>query len=215
MRGERLLALLFSVLSLAGCGGSGSSGFDPAGFEMLLIEEAIADRRCVKGRDENALLICPSGATVHDPVGGLPGPAPADMRVVAGFERNGLHCGATDAPSCGLSVAIETAGLPPGAELRLALRVVPDGRWSIGAPLALASADGDGMVVASLEAQLAGDAGPADAVQVAILVFVPPLGDVPPEVDELRETGASYAFVLAPLPLGDGSRRGSSLSDGS
>jgi len=205
MRGQRFPVLLLLLAALAGCGGSGSSGFDPAGFEMLLIEEAIAKQQCVRGREEQALLICPSGATVSDPVGGLPGPAPADMRVVAGFERNGLHCGATDEPSCGLSVAIETTGIPSGAELRLALRIPPDGRWSVSAPLSVRSQDGDGVVVAPLEAQLAGDAGPADEVQIAILVFVPPLGDVPPEVDELRETGASYAFVLAPRPLADGS----------
>lgn len=202
MRGLPFLTLLLLLGALAGCGGSGSSGFDPAGFEMLLIEEAIARQECVHGRDENALLICPSGAIVHDPVGGLPGPAPANLRIVAGFERNGLHCGGTDDPACGLSVAVQITGLPPGSEVRLALRVSPGERWSVGAPLAVAPAN-DGVVLAPLEAQLAGDAGSADAVQVAVLVFVPPLEDVPTEVDELRDTGASYAFVLAPRSLGD------------
>jgi len=202
MRAERSVVLFLLLLALAGCGGSGSSGFDPAGFEMLLIEQALDEDRCLHGDGE--LLICPSGAAVPDPIGGLPQPAPADLRVVARFERGSPHCDPTDA-ACGTRVRIETEGLPQDAQVRLALRVVPDGRWRVGEPLAVASADGRGAIVAPLEAELAGDALATDDVQVAVLVFVPPAGDLPAEVDELRATGARFAFVLAPMPLRDAS----------
>lgn len=200
--GERSLVLL-ALLALLGCGGSGSSGFDPAGFEMRLIEQALDEGRCQGGDGE--LLICPSGALVPDALGGVPQPAPADLRIVASFERGGFHCGPLDAPACGASVLVETEGLPRDAQVRLALRVVRDGRWRVGEPLAVASADGSAAVVAPLDAGLAGDVLPTDDVQVAVLVFVPPLGDVPEEVDVLRATGARFAFVLAPTPLRDAS----------
>lgn len=195
--------VVFAVLAvLGGCGGSGSSGFDPAGLEPPLIEEAIATQSCVPG--DSGLLICPSGASVSDPIGGVPSPGPDDLRVAAGFERS-IDCDPLQVPACDLGVAIETEGLPGGAALRLAVRLVPEVRWRIGEPLAVGPSSG-GTVVAPVEAQLAGDAGPGGELQIAVLVFVPPLGDVPAEVAELRETGARYAFVLAPMPVTGASR---------
>ena len=203
MRGQRSVFLLMLLALLGGCGGSGSSGFDPAGFEPPLIEEAITTQRCVPGDGE--LLICPSGATVPNPIGGVPSPGPDDLRVAAGFERS-IDCDPLAAPVCDLSIAIETEGLPAGAVLRLALRVVPEQRWRIGGPLAVGPSSGGPGVVAPVEAELAGDVGPEGELQIAVLVFVPPLGEVPAEVAELRETGARYAFVLAPMPVTDASR---------
>lgn len=207
MRAQRwvfLLMLLAVVAALGGCGGSGSSGFDPAGFEPPLIEEAIATQSCVPGAGE--LLICPSGASIPNPIGGVPGQGPDDLRVAAGFERS-IDCDPLLAPACDLSVAIETEGLPAGAALRLALRVVPEARWRIGEALAVGPSSGGTGVVAPVEAELTGDAGATDELQIAVLVFVPPLGDVPAQVGELRETGARYAFVLAPMPVVTGASR--------
>ena len=195
---RRLPALLFLTLVLAACGGSGSSGFDvaPGAFEAMLIDHAIAEQRCVEGDD--GLLICPSGVPAPGPDGGMHTPAPGDVRVDAGFASE-VDCLAGEA--CTLPVAISTAGLPEGAQLRVAVRASSAHVWQVGEPIEVQSSmDGD-VVVTPVAVELTGDASRGETVQVAVLVFVPPLGAVPSEVHELRETGASYAFVLAPVPL--------------
>lgn len=190
----RPVALVAALL--AGCGGSGSSGFDPAGFEAPLIEQAIAEMRCVEGASD--LLICPSGATVHDPNNGMPSPGPTDLRVDASVERGAVDCNAS---GCTFQVHVSLEGLPAGAEARVAVRAAAAERWSVGAPLVLqASTDAPG-VVEPVGGPLTAGVAPGGDVQVAVLVFLPPLGDVPAEVAELRETGARYAFVLAPVPV--------------
>jgi hypothetical protein len=201
MDGRRLLAIVLSSALLAACGGSGSSGFDVApGFEAPLIQRAIDEHRCVAGDDE--LLICASGVSVPDPVGGTPSPSPHELRVDAGLVGE-VDC---QQRACMVSVGVTIAGLPAGAEVRLAVRPAGDDAWHVGETLALSSAiDGEPTVaVAPVGAELVGGSRPGDQVQVAVLIFVPPLGEVPSEVVALHETGARYAFVLAPVALTPG-----------
>jgi hypothetical protein len=186
---------------LAACGGSGSSGFDVApGFEAPLIRRAIDEHRCVEGDDD--LLICASGVPVPDPVGGMPSPSPRELRVDAGLVGE-VDCGQS---ACMLSVGVTIAGLPAGAEVRLAVRSTGEDAWHVGQPLALSSAidGGPTVALAPVGAELVGGSQPGDEVQVAVLIFVPPLGDVPGEVAALRDSGARYAFVLAPVALTTG-----------
>lgn len=192
-----LTVLSASVLALAACGGSGSSGFDlsPGALEAPLIERAIAEQSCVAGRDD--LLICPSGVPAPGPDGGVPGPS--DVRVEAGFASE-VDCGIGD--GCTLPIAVSTDGLPEGAQLRIAVRASTSNAWQVGEPIEAQPASGADEVVTPVE--LAGDPAPGEEVQVAVLVFVPPFGDVPPEVDALSETGARYAFVLSPVTLEPG-----------
>jgi hypothetical protein len=189
-------ALLF-VLLLAGCGGSGSSGFDSSFAEGALIDRAIAEQRCVQG--DGDLTICPSGAAVANPIGGLPGPS--ELRIVATLGGDGMVAcsGPGGASPCSLQVDVATDGLPPGAEVRLAVRVVP-GPWSVGPALAVQPQAGGMGVVAPVTVDVAGAQGP-DAAEAAVLVFRAPLAAPPAPVDELRTTGASYAFVLPAVPV--------------
>ncbi len=194
MRARRAVLLLLPAL-LAACGGSGSSGFDPAGFEGPLIERAIVEQRCIDGDD--GLIICPSGAAVPEPAGGLPNPGAADLRISASVADGAVDC-RPDEAACTLAVAVGTENLPQNAELRLAARIAPDGRWQLGAPLPVAQFhDGTG-TLGPVPLGLAGELAPGEAIQVAVLLFVPPPGELPGEVAELRETGALYAFVLQP-----------------
>lgn len=192
---RRRSALLFLTLLLAACGGSGSSGFDvaPGASEAPLIERAIAENRCVEG--EGGLLICPSGVPAPGPDGGMHMPGPSEVSVEVGFAGE-VDCGAGD--GCTVPVTVATEGLPEGAQLRIAVRASGAEVWQVGDPLALQSSSAGDDVVTSVAVE------PTGAAQVAVLVFLPPLGAVPAEVKELRETGASYAFVLAPLELTPG-----------
>lgn len=193
------LSMLLTVL-LAACGGSGSSGFDVApGLEAPLIERAIAEQRCVEG--DGGLSICASGVPVPNPDGGMHTPGPGELRVDASFAGE-VDCGPTG--GCATSLEVAIAGLPVGAEVRIAARSAGASFWRVGEPIEVQSSAGGGAVVAPVGSELVGDAAPGDEVQIAVLVFVPPLGDVPAEVAELRETGARYAFVLAPVPLTPG-----------
>ena len=179
--GVRRLVSLFLTVLLAACGGSGSSGFDvtPGGLEAPLIERAIAENRCVEG---DGLVICPSGVAAPD--GGMNTPDPSGPGVEADFAF-AVECNPGEL--CTLSLDLTTASLPPGAEVRVAVRPT----------------DGDSTVT-PVSVELPGVTMPDGEVQVAVLVFVPPLGPVPSQVKELRETGASYAFVLPPVALTPG-----------
>jgi len=194
-----LFSILLAILVGCGCGGSGSSGFDPSFSESVLIEQAIDEQRCVPG--DGALTICPSGATVPNQAGGVP--SPSDVRVSANVERaDFVDCGgAGDVAACSVTVGVEAEGVPPDAEIRIASRLLPDGRWSVGGPLEVAASNDGPSMLAPVTVELADGAGAARSVQVAVLVFRSPPADVAAEVDELRETGASYAFVLAPVPI--------------
>ncbi|MBM4246430.1 MAG: hypothetical protein FJ148_21985 [Deltaproteobacteria bacterium] len=197
MRARRMSALLLLTV-LAACGGSGSSGFDigPGGFEATLIGRAITENRCVEGADD--LLICPSGVPVRQGDPTLLGPN--ELRVDAGF------AGEVDCTSdvCMVSLGIAVEGLPAGAVVRVAVRAAGADVWHIGEPLAVSSAGGGHGLETPVVGGAGGDAMAGDEVQVAVLVFVPPLDPVPAEVEELSESGARYAFVLAPVALTPG-----------
>lgn len=195
MRVRRLASLLVLTIALAACGGSGSSGFDVApGLEATLIERAIAENRCL---EEDELVICPSGVA---PDGGVT-PDPSGPRVEADFQL-AVECDPGDV--CTLSLGITTESLPPGSEVRVAVRASGADVWHVGDPVEIAPASDGDVAVTPVSVELPGVTQPNREVQVAVLVFVPPLGPVPAEVQELRETGASYAFVVAPFSLSPG-----------
>lgn len=199
MRTRRLSLLFVLTTLLAACGGSGSSGFDVApGLEAPLIERAIAENRCVEG---DGLLICPSGVPAPGPDGGMNVPGPSEVRVEAGFAGE-VDCDASS--SCTLPVTVSTETLPPGAQLRVAVRSTDPDVWQVGEPIEVEPSNEGDVVVTPVEVGIAGDPAPGGEAQVAVLVFLPPLGPVPAQVMELRETGASYAFVLPPLALTPG-----------
>ena len=198
MRARRYASRLLLLALLAGCGGSGSSGFEPSFREGALIDQAIAEQRCVQG--DGGLTICPSGALVPNPIGGLPNPF--DVRVVAALDQpDGVDCKPGDSgDECLLTLQIDTEGLPTGAEVRTAVRLLPGGAWLIGPALEVQAASDGSAMLAPVTVDLAG-ADTADAVQVAVLVFGEAPASPTEEVSELAASGADYAFVLPPVPI--------------
>lgn len=198
MREGRLVTLFLTVL-LAACGGSGSSGFDVApGLEATLIGRAIAENRCVEG---DGLLICPSGVPAPGPDNGMNVPGPSEVRVEAGLAGE-VDC--STGSTCTLPVTVSTDGLPEGAQIRIAVRASDADVWQVGEPIEVQSSSGGDGTVTPVDVELAGESAPGSEAQAAVLVFLPPIGVVPTQVQELRETGASYAFVVAPFSLSPG-----------
>lgn len=187
---------------LAGCGGSGSSGFDPSILEGMLIDEAITDQRCVDdvpaGYD---LPLCPSGVPVDDPVHGLP--SPGELLVTVTLTGGSfVDCGIREGEEvCRMSLDIETEGLPAGSELRVAARITPDGAWSVGPAIPVEPVNGNDDLMRPVTFDFAPPGGAEQSLRVAVLVFLTSRPSVPSTVKVLTETGADYAFVAPPLPV--------------
>jgi hypothetical protein len=187
--GKRTSTWVLLLLLCAGCGGSGSSGFDVTS-EDAAIARALEGNRCVASGD---LTICANGAspTVPSPTG--------QPRIEIGIAPDGVvDCvRASDEATCSAAVPIATHQVAPGAEIRVATRgpgAASD--WLVGSalePLPQLSA----AVTIDLGAGAAGT--PLAPLQIAVLVFAGPTPDVPARVPALASTAADFAFVSAPL----------------
>jgi len=196
LRGWIAVATLALV---AGCGGSGSSGFDPSFLEGLAIEQALGEQSCVP-HDE--LVICAAGVATPLPGSGAPGLG--ELTVDANVGAGGFAgCSRANLDACRLTIDVSAAGVPPGAELRVAVRLLPDGAWRIGDAFSLQATNGGSTDAPTPVGLDVGPRGPEQAeVQVAVLVFPVPAASLPAEVDVLATTGARWVFVLPPQAVG-------------
>lgn len=130
----------------------------------------------------------------------VPGASP---RVDTGLDNAASVACVQSAPSapCSFILLFAPLGFPPDAVYRVAVRLDGTGRWSIG-PAVIGHTPTDGSFDAPVAVALPGQATPSSfTVQLAVLVFLNPSTAVPPEVDQLADTGASFAFLTAELPV--------------
>ena len=99
---------------------------------------------------------------------------------------------AANAP-CTFVLPFAPFGFPADAVYAVAVRVDSSGRWSVG-PALTANGPAEG---SSFDAPVAVPAtqAPGGSVQLAVLVFLPPVPALPEEVPQLADSGASFAFV--------------------
>jgi hypothetical protein len=186
------MALLLSAL-LAGCGGSGSSGFDVSPLiEDEAISGALESGEC--GTHEG-LEICPAVDSTGA-IPGNPGPIATPERGVV-FDvppEDGLACQQDAGDGCAFTLFFHSIGLPAEAAYRVAVRpVAPEpGDWVVGADLVTAGS--------AERISIAIPPG-ATSVQVALLTFEGGNDAAPGGVRTLAETGASYAFVTGALEV--------------
>jgi hypothetical protein len=194
LRGAIVAALLLPML---GCAGGGSSGFDISpSAENDSINQALAGRRCLAGEN---LTICPSNVISLDvPAPGSMTPGPEDVDVSSNFDSEGVsRCATTAEEICRLSVMVQIAGLMPGAAYQLAARGIdPLSPWIVGGDTSVETDAGPASFTAGVEFPAS-----SASVQVAILVFVDGVGTVAGETPTLTETGATFAFVTAPIAI--------------
>lgn len=189
-----MTALAFVCLSCAG--GSGSGGFDiSAKAENEAIVLALANKRCQPGE---GVTICPANETELDvPVPGMPAPQQGVDITTTVDPFDAERCGISAEPICRLAVLISVAGLTPGSAYQLAARgVEPLTSWVIDSEATVVADD----VLTSFPSFVAVPSS-SPSVQVAVLAFLGGVGTTTGELRTLTETGASFAFVTAPLPI--------------
>lgn len=181
------LCALVATLVLAGCGGSGSSGFDgTADSEPEAIRQANDEGTCVVF---DGLEYCASGAPV----------VVGDDSAVVDFAAasDPLPCASLpDDPACTASVGFSPDGFPPETTFLGAWAESESGPWTLSSTEAADPGSGeptsdDRDVVVFLPE--AGGATP-DAVLVAVLVYLGPLPSDLPAVS-LRLHGFSPDYV--------------------
>ncbi len=183
------IAILLAVV-LAGCGGSGSSGFDngPAA-EDAAIRLALSEQRCV---EHEAVEFCP--ADPRSP--SVPG-APS---VVTGLDGSGaIHClQQVPGGSCTFTLPFVPEGFSEGAAFRVAARTLdPVASWTIGEVPAPPDQLGDPGLRASVAVTVPVTTTDLGArLQLAVLVFLTPPGSVPGTLKELTHSGADLIFVI-------------------
>ena len=191
------IATILATVVLAGCGGSGSSGFDSAvNSEPEAIRKASEEGSCVafEGID-----YCASGApvTVDDDS------AVVDFAPAA----DPLPCASLpDDPACTTAVGFSPDGFPAGTTFLGAWAESETGPWTLSSTETAApggggepSADDDRDVVVLLPE--AGGATP-DAVIVAVLVYVGPLPpDLPAVALRLRGFSPDYVYLTSDVAV--------------
>jgi hypothetical protein len=191
---RRVAAILAAAaLTLAACGGSGSSGFDAAPASET---EAIARARdagvCL---DFEGTTFCGPGAEAA-----LGGGAAA--RLVIEADTGDLVCAARPGDGgCEVSLAFVPEGFPPETVFLAALAADESGPWRLAEtrPPAI-GAPGDGAagdVLISLP-----EPGGTEPLQVAVLVYLrPPPTDLPVEGGRLGRFGADLVYLSPRLTV--------------
>ena len=187
--GKRVSTRLLVLLLIAGCGGSGSSGFDLTS-ENAAITQALEGNRCVASGE---LTICPSGASPT-----LPSPSGQPKIDIAVAPDGVVDCTpAGSTTTCSFLLPLTVQHVTPGTELRVAVRSAGKREeWVVGDALEALS-----RLSAAVTVELGGGASDAPPVsfQVAVLVFAAPPSSVPDRVRELAASAADVAFVTGSL----------------
>ena len=189
-----LLLLLALLGALAACGGSGSSGFDVTSLaENTVIDNALASGQC---GESGALLVCPAGSagSVRPTPGGTPNSGQeVELDLSA---TDAVPCAAASASAaCGFVLSFDPIGFGPDADYRAAVRSLqPAGPWHVGAIVA------NGAAGVHLVAPVEIPPGAAEA-QIAVLIFTQGDEGAAGSFETLAQTGASFAFVSAPLSV--------------
>jgi hypothetical protein len=210
-----LIAALCAAV-LAGCGGSGSSGFDGVAAENTAIDHALDTNGCVT---ERGLTICASGELT--PTVPTPEPSPtATVNSNATATPTGTPAFASPTPSPsptatrpasqpGVDVQPDTADVanclaaPDNQTCTLRVVFVP-----IAAPVDAAyraavrqrQPDSSWRILPVTGNEVEIVIGPDVAVvQTAILLYEREPGPVPTAVEVLSDSGADFAFVTAPV----------------
>ena len=217
-RAWRWLIAALCAVGLAGCGGSGSSGFDGVAAENTAIDQALDTNGCVT---ERGLTICASGevtptqptpepsptATVNSnatatPTGtpgpcvahAVPSPSPTATRP-ASQPGVDVQPDATDIANClatadSQACTLRVGFVPVAAPVDAAYRAAVRQRQPDSSWRILPVTGNEVEIVIAPDVAV---------VQTAILLYEREPGPVPAEVEVLSDSGADFAFVTAPV----------------
>jgi hypothetical protein len=186
-----LLAAL--LLGLAGCGGSGSSGFDAVASEAHAIQHVIDAGDCT---DFDAQTFCASGATATGPFKG------ALVKIEP--QEEPLVCeGLPIAEKCTAPLAFTTEGFDQPTSLLAAVSETESGPWTL-VPLEVSEhVDGiNGERTVSIQVPGRTDASEPTPLIAAVLVYdgTPP-DDLPPMATHLADFAVDLVYVSQRLEI--------------
>jgi hypothetical protein len=177
------------ALTLAACGGSGSSGFDGApASESDAIMQAVDEQSCVVFE---TVVYCGSAAEVS--VGGEGATVAIEdpmIPVVCTQDPEDAECVAT--------VDIQPSGFPTGTAFRAAASHSIDGPWILSADVPPPSSGGSGGDGEAVDVQVpsAGPSAPPQPLVVAFLIYLtPPPADLPSDAPQLSDFEPDIVYV--------------------
>jgi hypothetical protein len=186
-----LLAAL--LLSLVGCGGSGSSGFDAVATEAHAIQHVIDAGDCT---DFDAQTFCASGATATGPFQG------ALVKIEP--QEEPLVCeGLPIAEKCTAPLAFTTEGFDQPTSLLAAVSQTEEGPWTIAALEVSEHVDEvGGPRTVSIQVPGRTNASEPTPLIAAVLVYrgTPP-ENLPPTATRLAEFGVDLVYVSQRLEI--------------
>lgn len=137
-----------------------------------------------------------------------PVPTPSDpppMQIETNLsESSDIVCAGGEGSPCSFVFFFVAIGFPPDAIYQTAFREGPDQPWTLSQPTeAVDSQPGQASFVDNVPLAPASNApsGSEATVQFAVLVFLSDPGELPTSVTRLGDTGASFAYVIPPVPV--------------
>jgi hypothetical protein len=185
--------LVASALAFAGCGGSGSSGFDAVGSEALAVQHVIDAGDCTQFGGQT---ICASG--VEAPGGPFRG---ALVKIQP--QNDPLVCeGVPISEKCTAPLAFTAEGLPGPTSLLAAVSETEVGPWTLAQVTVTEHVDGDGARTVSIAVPGRTDATEPTPLIAAVLVYqgTPP-DNLPALAHHLSEFGVDLVYVSARLEI--------------
>jgi len=192
-------ACLATICGLAGCGGSGSSGFDSAPTsEPDAIRQATQDGACV---EYNGTIYCASGVPVviEDDSAAVQFDEPSEPLPCPALPGDG---------GCTTSVGFSPDGFPPGTTFLGAWAESENGPWTLSDTEATSGDPGTDDRDVNVLLPDAGGAPPS-AVVVAVLVYPGPFPtDLPAVSLRLRGFAPDFVYVTSDFAVDAGAEPG-------
>lgn len=184
--------LLALATAVAGCGGSGSSGFDAVASEATAIQHVIDSGDCTS---LDGQTYCASGVEAPGPFAG------ALVKIAAPQDRSLVCEDLPIAEKCTADLAFTTEGFDHPTSLLAAVAEREEGPWQLAAVTVANQPDGEGRTV-SIAVPARTDTTEPTPLIAAVLVYdgTPP-EDLPPTSAHLSDFGVDLVYVSQRLEI--------------
>ena len=194
LRNALIAASLFFALAaaVAGCGGSGSSGFDAVASEATAIQHVIDSGDCTT---LDGQTYCASGVEA-------PGMFEGALVKIAAPEDRPLVCeGLPIAEKCTASLAFTTEGFDQPTSLLAAVSEGENGPWQLAAVTVQEHVDGGPRTVSIAVPARTDSAEPTPLIAAVLVYDGTPPADLPPTSAHLSDFGVDLVYVSQRLEI--------------
>lgn len=194
LRNAVIAATLFFALAtaVAGCGGSGSSGFDAVASESTAIQHVIDTGDCTM---LDGQTYCASGVEAPSPFAGA-------LVKIAAPQDHPLVCeGLPIAEKCTAPLAFTTEGFDQPTSLLAAVSESENGPWQLAAVTVQKQVDGDRRTVSIAVPARTDSAEPTPLIAAVLVYEGTPPEDLPPTSPHLSDFGVDLVYVSQRLEI--------------